>query len=350
MTRQTWIALVSAVLFVGMAATLALVPVPFVTYAPGDAHDVLGRNPGGEELVRVDDVRTFPTEGQLSMTTVSVTRPDSRVGLPEAVLGYWLPSRDAMPRGAVYSEGSTPQQVRSQQERMMDTSEDDATVAALRAAGEPVTAMPRIAGVMADGPSQDRLRPGDLVLSVAGEPVAAAADVGRLVRSRPTGSAVEFRVVRDGREVAVDVVSVESHADPTVPVVGINVDTGYRYAARVGFGVDDRIGGPSAGLVFALAVYDKITPGALLAGQSVAGTGTIDPDGRVGSIGGIQQKVAAAERARATAFLVPAANCRDVAGLETPLELVRVETLDGAVDAIEDLRDPATRDRVPRCG
>jgi hypothetical protein len=112
-------------------------------------------------------------------------------------------------------------------------------------------------------------------------------------------------VIRDKKQTDVTVTTVESNAQPDVPVVGITLGTGYRYSPEISFDLGQQIGGPSAGLVFALAIYDKITNGALLAGQHLAGTGQITPNGDVEGIGGIQEKIAAAQKAGAAAFSRP---------------------------------------------
>jgi len=145
------------------------------------------------------------------------------------------------------------------------------------------------------------------------------------------------------------VTTVESNAQPDVPVVGITLGTGYRYAPEISFDLGQQIGGPSAGLVFALAIYDKITDGALLAGRHLAGTGQITPNGDVEGIGGIQEKIAAAQKAGATAFLVPAANCRDLDGVNTSMALIKVSTLPDAIKAVQTLNGSGDTSALPHC-
>src|SRR5690606_521879 len=124
----------------------------------------------------------------------------------------------------------------------------------------------------------------------------------------------------------------------------------YDFPFEVKINIDENIGGPSAGLMFALAIYDKLTPGALTGGEHVAGTGTISGTGEVGGIGGIQQKIAAARRDGATIFLTPEPNCpMAVEAAVEGIRLVRVSTLDDAIEALEALRDGAD-ERVPTCG
>ena len=142
------------------------------------------------------------------------------------------------------------------------------------------------------------------------------------------GQKVRFVVIRNKVQTDVTVTTVESNVQSDVPVVGITLATGYRYDPEISFDLGQQIGGPSAGLVFALAIYDKITDGPLLAGRHFAGTGTITPEGDVQAIGGIQEKISAAQKAGATAFFVPASNCRDLDGVRTTMTLIKIATLE----------------------
>jgi PDZ domain-containing protein len=348
LTRQTWTAFVSAVVFVALAALIAAVPVPFVSWSPGGTQDTLG-SVAGTPIIKISGIPSYPTSGQLDLTTVAITRADSHLTLPEAVLSYWLPHRDALPRDSVYAPGKSAAEVDSEEADLMVTAQDDAVVAALRAAGQPVTELPAVSSVTLGGPAHGRLLPGDLVLSVDGVTTPDVDDVGKQIRTHEIGQPIRFVVLRDRVRTQVVVTTRASGTASDVPVVGITVDVGYRYQPRISFELGQEIGGPSAGLVFALAIYDKITEGSLLAGAHVAGTGEIDPNGRVGAIGGIQEKIAAASKDKATAFLVPADNCDDVAGLKTDLTLVKVATLDDGIDAIRTLQSPGGAARTPRC-
>jgi PDZ domain-containing protein len=347
MTRQTWTAVVSATCFVALAVLLAVVPVPYVTWSPGRTLDTLG-SVDGVPMITVAGTRTYPTDGRLDLTTVGITRADSRLSLPQAVAAYWLPNFDALPREAVYPAGTTVEESRRQEAESMDTAQDDAAVAALRAAGQPVTERPAVASVIVGSPAHTRLRPGDLVLSVDGVPVASPQAVSAGVRAHRPGEEVVLVVLRERARTTVRVRSGKSPSDPGSAAVGITVGPGYDYAPQITFDLD-KIGGPSAGLIFALAIYDKITAGPLLTGRHVAGTGTITADGAVGAIGGVQEKIAAAESADAEAFLVPAANCGDLAGVSTDLTLIAVATLADGVAAVRTLGEPGGAERVPLC-
>lgn len=348
MTRQTWTAFVSALLFVGLALLLVVVPVPFVSWSPGAARDTLG-TVDNEPIITVRGIDTYPTSGQLDMTILATTPADARLSLPQALLAYWLPSRDALPREVIYDPGKSVEQVSDEDAEMMETAQDDAVVAALRAGGQKVVERPAVYSVTVGGPAHQRLLPGDLVISVDNERTNSEKAVREAIQRAQVRDTVVFTVIRNKEERRVKVVTAESTTQSDAPVVGITLGTGYDYEPEISFDFGQQIGGPSAGLVFALAIYDKITEGPLLAGRHVAATGTISPDGQVGPIGAIQQKVASAEKAGATDFLVPAANCGDLAGLRTDLNLVKVSTLRDAITALEILNAPQAAGPLARC-
>jgi PDZ domain-containing protein len=231
----------------------------------------------------------------------------------------------------------------------METAQDDAVVAALRADGRPVTEMPAIYSVTVGGPAHKLLIPGDLVVSVDGVPTPDTEAVAKQIRAQSVGQKVRFVVIRNKVQTDVTVTTVESNVQSDVPVVGITLATGYRYDPDISFDLGQQIGGPSAGLIFALAIYDKITNGPLLAGRHLAGTGKITPNGDVEAIGGLQEKIAAAEKAGAVAFFVPAANCRDLAGVGTNLALIKVATLGDAIKAVQTLNVSGDTAALPHC-
>ena len=348
MTRQTWTAFASALLFVGLAVLLVLVPVPFVSWSPGAPRDTLGAV-NNEPIIQVSGIDTYPTTGRLDMTVVSTTPADARLSLPQALLSYWLPHRDALPRDAIYDPGKSAEQVQDEDADRMETAQDDAVVAALRADGQTVTERPAVYSVTIGGPAHQRLRPGDLITAVDGVSTPVEKDVRDRIQRHQVGDTVIFTVIRAKQERRVKVITAESTAQSDAPVVGITLGTGYDYAPDISFELGQQIGGPSAGLVFAVAIYDKITEGALLGGRHVAGTGTISPTGDVGGVGGIQEKIAGAEDAGATEFFIPASNCADLDGVRTDVRLIKVSTLRDAITALQAMDAPGAPGAVAAC-
>jgi PDZ domain-containing protein len=172
----------------------------------------------------------------------------------------------------------------------------------------------------------------DVLLRVGSTTITQPQDVVSAVDAASVGEPLEFVVRRDGEEVTVQVTPREVDGDKRV---GITPGGGYSFPFDVRVTIGDNIGGPSAGLVMALAVYDTLTPGSLTGGGKVAGTGTIDQEGRVGPIGGIQQKIAGARDTGSELFLVPADNCETVGGVDPgDMRLTRVATMTEALDAI----------------
>ncbi len=341
------VAIVSSIMFVVLAALLVVLPVPFVTWRPGNTVNVLGSNDDGP-LLEVQGIQNYATApSQLLMTTVSTTRVDARVSLPEALLAHMRTRADALPRAVLYPAGLSNTEVREEAVAAMDTSRSNATVAALRAAVQTVTEMPIVSSVTLSGPANDRLQPGDLIESVDGKEVDSVTQVVDIIAASAVGKPVVFKVLREG---AVDNVSVQTDEDSQGRAsVGIKVSAGYVYAPDVIYRVDSSVVGPSAGLVFSLAIYDKITEGNLFGDKVVAGTGTMKPDGNVGVIGGVRQKLAGAERDGATVFLLPRDNCEDVGNLSTDMRLVPVSTLKDAISALQLIDEGKSYAEVPTC-
>ncbi|ADB34324.1 PDZ/DHR/GLGF domain protein [Kribbella flavida DSM 17836] len=343
MTRRTATLVTSIVVLVFSLGLVTVFPVPFVSFSPGPVKDTLGSS-GGKPVVEVTGHETFPTDGQLDLTTVSVTSPDRDLTLPQAMRNWLDPHHDLFPRDIIYPPEQTADEVEQQNEAEMTGSQDSAVAAALQAAKVPFH--PKVSTVSKGSPADGKLKPGDVVLEVDGVAATQVPQVGELVRKNKVGDDVDFLIRRGGAERTVVVKAAAAPGDPKRPMVGITIGVDSPVKVSVNLGQD--IGGPSAGTAFALAIYDKLTPGPLLAGKHVAGTGTIDALGQVGAIGGIQQKIAGAKEAGATVFLVPAPNCEAAlhAGVDG-IQLVKMSTLDDAIGALKAL-GTGTGD-VPSC-
>ncbi len=334
MTKQTWTATLSAILFVLLAAVIALVPVPYVTWAPGATHDLLGQV-DGKDAITITGISTRHPSGKLRLTTVAVTSPGGVLSLPEALISYWLPSREVLPRDVVYRPGVSDTDLNSEEAQLMTDSQTTAVVAALRAAQVPVTEMPMISAVVNSGPSNGVLKPGDLIESVDGRHVESRQNVTDAVRDHDVGDSVSITFFRDGQRKHATIVTRATEAAPKEPAIGVRLAIGYSYAPKVSFAVGENIGGSSAGLMFSIAIYSMLGEQDLVDGRDIAGTGTMDADGRVGAIGGIQEKLAAAARDQSTIFLAPRANCVDLGPIPDTISVVAVDNLGDAVSALQ---------------
>jgi PDZ domain-containing protein len=319
-------------LLVALWVVALVVPLPYVVYSPGYTIDVLGEREG-EEMIEVRGAPSYhDQEGQLRFTTVFVTQPDTNIGLLQA-MGAWIdPDSAVYPYDTVYAPGETDATSRREGAQQMASSQDTAVAVALTELGYDVET-PVVARVRNGSPSDGVLEEGDELLAVDGQPVGSIQDVVSAVADGPGGEPLDVRLRRDGSTQTVTVGREEVDGESRIGVV-LGVD--YDFPFEVDFNVDSDIGGPSAGLMLSLAVYDVLTEGSLTDGAIVAGTGSLDPDGAVGPIGGIDQKIAAARDDGASLFMVPPENCADA--IDAPrgsMRLVRSETMSEALAAIK---------------
>ena len=330
--------IVSAVALVVLVAVALVLPVPFVKLAPGPTFNVIGEN-DGKPVLSITGTETFPVNGQLDMTTVLESGgPRGGLTFVDAIASWFKPADAVVPRELIYPDDVTGEQVKARQSGLFNLSESNAVGAALNFLQRPAKTMLIVTSVTTDSPAFDRLQIGDEIRSVDGVPVEKAEQVVDAVRSKPVGTTFRFVVGRqvDGAdtEETIEVTSAENPDNPGTPFVGVQIGPLYQPDFSVDFALKD-IGGPSAGLMFALGIIDTLTPDSLTAGRHIAGTGTIEPDGTVGPIGGIRQKLAAARDAGAELFLMPASHCDEATGhVPDGLTVAAVGTLGEAVEAI----------------
>ncbi len=321
----TGAALLAAVLAV-LAASL---PVPLVALGPGPTHDTLG-DFQGTPVVSVDGLPTFPTSGHLNMTTVAVS---DRLTTVEVLRAWAADSRQVVPRSQVFAPDKSDDQVREENTQQFTASETNAELAAMTELALPTRV---VVGALTPGsPATGALQVGDELVAVSGRAVASPAAVADALSATVPGQSVTVTYRREGQERSADV-TLGSSPDRRQGLLGVRPTVEPR-GGDIRIGLKD-IGGPSAGLMFALAVVDKLSPGELTGGRFVAGTGAIDAAGDVSPIGGIPFKMQAARDAGATVFLVPDANCPEaVATVPDGLALVRVTALGDAVRQLEAL-------------
>lgn len=340
------LAVVSLLLLCVLILVGSFLPVPYVIERPGPAIDVLGEW-DGEEILVIDGAQTHPTDGALMMTTVSVDGgPGYRVTPVEVVAAWFDRSKMVLPREAVFPEGQTREQTALNNTAAMSTSQQGAVAVALDELGIGYEAVVMIAGVEEGAPADGTVEGGDVIVSVGGESASSLEGYRELIRSTPEGETVPMRVRRDGEELDLEV---PSEMADGAPRMGVVLAAGYEFPMDVQIGVGD-IGGPSAGMIFSLSVYDELTPGSLTGGHQIAGTGTIAVDGAVGPIGGIRQKMVGAEESEAEFFLAPSANCDEVVGYEPDgLEVVAVTDFEDAISATETIAENGSAEGLPTC-
>ncbi|WP_344196782.1 PDZ domain-containing protein [Aeromicrobium alkaliterrae] len=340
---------VAALSTIMLSLVAFILPVPYATLEPGPVFDTLGEFNGEPMLAVQDGVQTYPTDGALDFTTVSVTSPSGRVSFTEALAAWFNSDVKLVPKDFLYPEGETVEQSDARSAAQLASSKDNSTVAALRALGYDVPEQVAVAEVLKDGASADVLEAGDVITSVNGTAVSTPQQAIDVVATATPGDQVSLVVSRDGVSQELAVTTKAAEDDPDVPRIGVSLTPTFDLPIQIDNNVGDSVGGPSAGTMFALAIYDLLTPGSLTGGQRIAGTGEITPEGQVGAIGGVRQKMAGAHADGAEIFLVPAENCAEAAdGDDFGMTLVKITTLDDAISSLETLADDPDA-KVPSC-
>jgi PDZ domain-containing protein len=352
-TRTTAVTIVAG-LAVLLVFVVALLPSPYAVEQPGPVYDTLGSSGSGTSrapLISIPSETTYPTAGRLDLLTVSVlgstTGGPSWLDLAEA----WVdPSKAVIPLEAVFPQGETQQQAEQDSAQQMTSSQQSAIAAALTQLGDDVRGKVTIGTVQPGSAAAGVLMKGDVVTSYDGAAIQDSCSLQDAVIANGTRSA-SVLVSRDGvaRTLRITPKRVADGTGGTRPLLGVATSAAISPPFTVRLRIDD-VGGPSAGMMFALGIVDKLTPGSITGGRHVAGTGTICGDGRVGAIGGIVQKMSAAKAAGATLFLAPADNCDEVVGhIPSGLDVVAVKTLSGAVAALEHVREKGSATGLPTC-
>jgi PDZ domain-containing protein len=330
MRRRGITVIVGAVLLALLSWQAAEVQVPYVELGPGPTVDTLGKS-DGKSIITVTNAQTSTSAGQLRLVTVEVS-PD--LTLLGALRGWLMDDYAVVPRELIYPPDKTEKEVEDQNARDFQQSQTSAETAALRELGYPaeVTVTEVSPGFAAAGV----LAADDVILAVDGTPVTSLAKLSQLVRAKPVGTQRQVTYRRKTETKTVTLAT--SKGEDGVPRLGVRVDQRQPHPFTLKIDLD-RIGGPSAGLMFALGIIDLLKPEDLTGGKVIVGTGTIDDDGNVGPIGGIPQKLIAAKNVRAKVFLTPAANCEEaVANAQPGLPLAKVSTVDDALKALDDVR------------
>lgn len=359
MSQRLIAAMIAAPLVLALLLVAAFLPLDYVTYSPGYTVDVLGESDEGTEIIQVDGHKTYRDEGELRMTTVLVSRPKDQgecaggcKSLYELML-TWARSDDAIyPYDAIYRDDETPESNDREGAVSMVTSQDAAIAVALRELGYELEPAVEVSFVEQGMPAEGKLLVRDILLKVNGEPIADAQQLVDAISGTPPGDEVTFSVRRGRTVTDVSITPkkvVDEETGESVQRIGIQPGNGFLFPFDVRVNIDPDIGGPSAGLMFSLAIYDTLTPGSLTDGQVVAGSGEIAATGEVGPIGGIQQKIAGARDDGAELFLVPAANCADALGADNgDMRLVKATTMHVALEAIQDWTADPDAD-LPSC-
>ncbi len=350
-----WSFVVGAVVL-GIVASL--LPSPYLIEVPGPVYNTIGTQQQGTgkdtkdvKLIQISGHETYPTSGALDMLTVGIQGDaTNRPSWTSVVRAIFTRSQAVIPVEAVYPSGTTTEQVNQQDSADMQASQQSAVAAALVQQGYDLPTELQVGTVQEGSAADGTIRQGDVITAFDGTSLTTNADATSLreaVAEHGTSSPATITLRRDG---ATKQVRVTPRDEQGTALLGVGVTERYDFPFRVSITLQD-VGGPSAGMMFALGIIDEITPGELNGGEHVAGTGTITADGEVGAIGGIRQKLYGAKQAGATVFLAPAANCDEVVGhVPDGLDVYKVSTLDQAVSDLQTIADGGSTAKLARCG
>lgn len=342
---------VSAVVTFALLLVMMLVPVPFGLQAPGPTVDTLGES-GDVPLIEVGgDTPTYPTSGELLLTTVTTAGgPGYPLDSGSVVRGWLSPTMRVAPIETFFDPNQTQEELDAASSQQMISSQENATVAALTELGYDVPAVLTIVGAQEGTGADGVTAEGDVIAAIddGGGPVEVETfdDLASVLEATAPGSTVTLVVERDGEETELPIVTGDDGRGGSVLGVFLAGEFDYPVEVRIQL---ENIGGPSAGTMFALGIIDRLTPGEITGGQVIAGTGTVSLGGLVGPIGGIQQKMAGAREDGAEYFLAPTSNCAEVLGhVPDGLQVVQVSTLEEARTAVEAIGEGAA-EGLPTC-
>lgn len=307
-----------------VAAVVTFVRLPLYAISPGPAREV-------GPLIEVSGHEEYPSEGRFVMTSIEFERVT-----PVGALVAWLdPDTAVVSEDELFAPGETPQEEERRAISQMDQSKIDAVSVVLKI----LTDYPKehrpgalVESVVPGCSAEGRLYPGDLILSIDGERIGDRAEAAAAIEAVPSGETAAFEIRAGGKVQQVDLVRRPCGGEDE-PLVGVSLVDNFPFRVRIASG---EIGGPSAGLMWALGLYDLLTPGDLTGGRTIAGTGQIDLSGRVHPIGGVGEKVVAAGRAGASVLLVPSGNLEEArAAGDHGARVVPVSSLQHALDYLE---------------
>lgn len=320
--------LIGALFVAGFLSVLAWnIELPYLAYSVGPVSDAA-------DAVVVEEVDYFPPEGELLMLTVV----HQDVNVFEALIAGFDPTIDLVRKQAVRRVDETDEEYRNRVLQQMSDSNFRSIAVALGHLGyELVPTEVVINDIVPEVPAAGILELGDTVTAVNGAAIKSVDDFAPALDGYGVGDVIDMTVLRGDQTVEVKVELAEREEEPGEPMIGIVLGELTEPPFPIALEAGD-VGGPSAGMMHAVAIIDTLTEGELTQGRVIAGTGTIDFDGNVGNIGGIRQKVVAAEAAGADYIMVPEGNYESA--LTAPrdkIEIVPIATLDEAITFLEGL-------------
>ncbi len=337
------------IILIALISLLLLIPVPFIRIAPGPLFNTIGTEKD-KDVITIIGTKTYESKGELNFTTVSETGgPFGRLVLIDAISSWIDPTEAVVPAADLYPENEDPEIIKQRNEKAFSNSQSDAIAAALTYLNIPVPIKVVVDSVVVDSPSDGKIEPGDVVVSVNGKSVQSANDVVKFVQENKPNDVIKIKLIRQTVEKEVDLIAQELKTDKTKASIGISIGPGIDPPYKFNFGISE-VGGPSAGLMLSLGIVDELTPEDLTKGFNIAGTGTINYLGQVGPIGGVRQKLEGAVQGGSQLFLVPKENCDELLSKNfKEMPVVAVSNLKEAIEAINTYTSRSDVSGLPNC-
>ena len=314
-------------------ATL-LAPIPFVFFKPGVPDNVAGK------IISIKDAKTYPINGKLFITSILVTNPDSPVFGAETLVNWAIGPHVVLPKESIYPPIQPAQKIERDSRNEMESSKVTSTAAALRYLGYDFDEVYYVSDIRDYSDAVKKLKIGDVITEIDGKEINQIEEIRTSYAKKSIGDSLLITVERKDKNgkvtpVTTRVILVENLdiEEKERPAIGILVGTSARFPIDVDFNLPG-VGGPSAGLIFAVGIVEKLTEEDLVRGRKIAGTGTISASGKVGGIGGIEEKMVGASRIGATIFIAPRENCPDIEHVPKGLKVIPVSTLSEAIEAL----------------
>ncbi len=324
---------------------------PYIIESPGPTFNVLGSQSGHGEIIQVKGAKTYPTQGQLRMVTVSMRGgPGSHVTYGELLLAKFRSYNEVIPESEVYPAGATAQQVQQVSQAQMEDSQLSAKVAALSELGYQIPAKFKVTGVGEDSDFAGKLKENDILQAVTfqgkTQELKQASALFNILEGVPAGTSLTFSVQRADKNLEVRGKTRKPSDGRKGSQLGIYLDPQAKLPVDIKIALQE-VGGPSAGTMFALGIIDRMTGQSLTGGKEIAGTGAISYGGQVLAISGIPQKMAGAKKDGAQWFLMPKANCSEV----VPMKGIRPVPVQDLQQARKISTQIAANDfkNLPRC-
>jgi PDZ domain-containing protein len=317
-----------------------LVQMNYFLVKPGSAEE-LGR------LIQVEGQQR-QEQGQFYMLTVS----QHQANLWSFLYGYFHPSVDVRPISKVVPPDMSLEEYNALMRSWMQDSKDLAGVIALRRAGYEVPIISdgvEIVELLSDSPAEGILRKGDIITAVEGKDVYLAEEVVACIQKKKVGEKVRITFQREEKSREVEILTTTQPDEPHRAALRLYVRTlNWKPPFPLKINIETGpVSGPSAGMMFVLEILDRLLPENLTGGHRIGGTGTIALDGKVGGIGGVKQKVLAAERAGIEYFIVPAENYKEALQAATSLKVISVNNLEEALSFLRTLHTVSERAILP---